>query len=101
MKCITNINDEHADNADNLDITTPMYNLFEYSNNFSDISRSLWQFKREEKNMINGSPANVTTADSSPFKYISSFLKESTAVNNNRVFKDVKIASPLKYLSNF
>ena len=49
MKCITNINDEHADNADNLDITTPMYNLFEYSNNFSDISRSLWQFKREEK----------------------------------------------------
>ena len=51
--------------------------------------------------MINGSPANVTTADSSPFKYISSFLKESTAVNNNRVFKDVKIASPLKYLSNF
>ena len=81
MKCITHINDEHADNGDNLDITTPMYNLFEYSNNFSDTSRSSWQFKREEKNMSNGNPAIVTTADSSSFKYISSFLKESTAVN--------------------
>ena len=81
MKCITHINDEHADNGDNLDITTPMYNLFEYSNNFSDTSRSSWQFKREEKNMNNGNHAIVTTADSSSFKYISSFLKESTAVN--------------------
>ena len=62
MKCITHINDEHADNGDNLDITTPMYNLFEYSNNFSDTSRSSWQFKREEKNMNNGNPAIVTLA---------------------------------------
>ena len=51
--------------------------------------------------MSNGKPANVTTDDSSSFKYKSSFIKELTAVNNNRVFKDVKIAAPLKYLSNF
>ena len=77
-----------------------MYNLIEYSDNHSDTS-SLWQFKRDKQNMNNGNPANVTTDVSTSFKYKSSFIKESTAVNNNRVFKDVKIAVPLKYLSNF
>ena len=35
-KSITHINDEHVDNADNLDIIMPMYNLIEYSDNYSD-----------------------------------------------------------------
>ena len=74
-KCVTHINDEHDDNADNLDIVKAMYNLIEYSHNYSDTSRSLWQFKRGEKNMNNGNPADVTTADSSSFKYKSSFFK--------------------------
>ena len=30
-KCITHMNDEHVDNADNLDIVMSMYNLTEYS----------------------------------------------------------------------
>ena len=51
--------------------------------------------------MNNGNPANVTKLDSSSFKYKSSFIKESTTITNNRVFKDVKIAVPVKYLSNF
>ena len=50
--------------------------------------------------MNNGNPANVTTADSSSFKYKSSFFKQRTA-DDNGVFKDVKTAVPLKYLSNF
>ena len=99
-KCITHINDEHVDNADNLDIIMPMYNLIEYSDNYSDTSWILWQFKRDEQNMNNGNPANVTTDDSSSFKYKSSFFKPLTAADNG-VFKDVKIAVPLKYLSNF
>ena len=74
MKCITHINDEHIDNADNLDIIMHMYNLIEYSDNYSDTSRSLWHFKRDKQSMNNGNPANVTTADSSSFKYKSSFL---------------------------
>ena len=78
-----------------------MYNLIEYSDNYSDTSGRLWQFERDEENMNNENAANVTTTDSSSFKYKSSFIKESTAVNNNRVFKDVKLAVPLKYLSNF
>ena len=75
--------------------------MIEYGDNCSDNSGSLWQFKRDEQNMNNGNPTNVTTVDSSSFKYKSSFIKESTAINNNRVFKDVKIAVPVKYLSNF
>ena len=29
-------------------IAMPMYNLIEYSDNYSDTSGSLWQFKRDE-----------------------------------------------------
>ena len=99
-KCITHINDEHVDNADNLDIIMSMYNLIEYSDNCPDTSGSLLQFKRDEENLNNGNPANVTTADSSSFKYKSSLFKPPIATHNG-VFKDVKIAVPLKYLSNF
>ena len=73
----------------------------EYSDNYSDSSWRLWQFKRNEQNINNGNPANVTAADSSSFKYKSSFIGKSTTVNNNRVFKNIKIAVPLKCLSNF
>ena len=98
--CITQINDEHVDNADNLDIVMPMYNLIEYSDNYSDTSGSVWHFKRDEQNMNNGKPADVITADSSSFKYKSSFFK-TLEDDDNGVFKNVKIAVPLKYLSNF
>ena len=60
-KCITHINDEHVDSADNLDIIMPMYNLIEYSNNYSDTSGSLWQFKRDESPLTNdGNSDNVS-----------------------------------------
>ena len=58
-KCITHINNEHVDNADNLYIIMPMYNLLEYSENYSDTSVNLWLFKRDEQNMNNGNPANL------------------------------------------
>ena len=47
--------------------------------------------------MNNGNPANVTTADSWSFKYRSSFFKSLTAADNG-VFKNVKIAVPLKVI---
>ena len=47
-----------------------------------------------------GNTANVTAADSSSFKYKSNLFKLLRATDNG-VFKDVKIAVPLKYLSNF
>ena len=98
-KCITHINDEHVDGAHNLDIKMPMYNLIEYSDNYSDTSESLWQFKRDEKIMKNGNPIDVTTPGSSSFKYKSG-LNQVLEATDSGVFKNVKIAAPLKYLSN-
>ena len=64
-KCITHINDEHVDDADNLDIIMPMYNLIEYSDNYSDTSGSLQQFKRDESPVANtGNPHYVSTNNS-------------------------------------
>ena len=50
-RCITHINDEHLESAENLDIIMPMYNLLEYSDNYEDSSGSLYQFKRDEQNV--------------------------------------------------
>ena len=43
--CTTKINDVFADEANHVYIAIPMYNLIEYSDNNSDTSGSLWQFK--------------------------------------------------------
>ena len=101
MKWITHINDEHVDRAENLDNTMSMYNLIQYSDNNSDTSGSLWQFKRDEKSINNGVPANVNTTNSTSFKYKLSLLGDPVADGNKEVFKNAKIAVPLKYLSNF
>ena len=70
----THINDEHVENADNLDIIMPIYSLIEYSDNYSDTSGRLWQFKRDESPITNaGNPDNVSTTNSTSFKY-SGFL---------------------------
>ena len=50
--------------------------------------------------MNNRNPVNVTTDDSSSFKCKSSFSKPLRAADDG-VFKDIRIAVPLKYLSNF
>ena len=43
IKCISKINDTEIDNAQDIDIVMPMYNLIEYSDNYSKTSGSLWQ----------------------------------------------------------
>ena len=40
--CISKINNTFIENAEDLDIVMPMYNLLEYSNNYSRTSISLW-----------------------------------------------------------
>ena len=47
-KCRTEINETFVDDAQHINIAMPMYNLIEYSDNYSDTSGSLWQFKRDE-----------------------------------------------------
>ena len=40
------------DNAKGIDIVMPMYNLIEYSDNYAKTSASLWQYYRDEPNII-------------------------------------------------
>ena len=78
----------------------PMYKLIEYSNNYSDTSGFLWQFKRDE---IEGD-VELTVDDnhipnnSSSLNYKSSFIGNT---ENNGIKNVVKIIIPLKYLVNF
>ena len=102
-RCVTHINEEHVETAANLDIIMPMYNLIEYSDNYSDSCGSLWQFKRDESPMNNDeNPLNVTLDNSTSFKYKASLLgKVDDAEDDNRSLNNIKLVAPLKYLSIF
>ena len=98
-KCNLEINDEHVDTAENLDIVMPMYNLIEYSDNYQDSSATLYQYKRDEPPEANAID-NLATDTSSSFKYKIKFL--GNPVLYGAIAKlSVKIVVPLKYLSNF
>ena len=101
-RCVTHINDEHVEAAENLDIIMPMYNLIEYFYNYADSSGSLYQFKRDESPMNNaGNPNNIALDNSTSFKYKASLLGKATDADvNDRSLKNTKRVVPLKYLSN-
>ena len=77
----------------------PMYNLIEYSDNYSKTSGSLWQYCKEIPavnivgDIVDFNGANVT--DSFNFK-----TKITVQTNNDGIII-VEIMVPLKYLSNF
>ena len=60
-KCISRINNTDIDNAQDIDIVMPMYNLIEYSDSYSKTSGSLWQYYKDD-------PSN-NIADSESFKF--------------------------------
>ena len=45
--CISEINNTQVDNAKDIDIVMPMYNLIEYSDNYSKTSGILWQYSKD------------------------------------------------------
>ena len=48
INCISEINNTQIDNAKDIDIVMPMYNLIEYSDNYAKTTGSLWQYFRDE-----------------------------------------------------
>ena len=78
----------------------PMYNLIEYSDNYSKTSGILWQYCRDEPAVDNDNEitdfteANATT-DSFNLK------EKLTGQTGDNGTKSVEIMVPLKYLSNF
>ena len=94
------------DNAEDLDIIMLIYNLLEYSNNYSMILRKLWNYYRDEVNdsddenndANNFRINNNKTTTSKSFEYKTKLIG-STPDNGGRL--DAKVVVPLKYLSNF
>ena len=100
---VIDVNGEHDETAENLDIIMPMYILIEYSDNYTDSSGSLYQFKRDESPMNDaGNHLNFALENSTSFKYKANLLEKATDDGgNNRSLKNAEIVVPLKYLSNF
>ena len=102
-KCNLEINDEHVDTAENLDIVMPMYNLIEYSDNYQDSSATLYQYKRD-KPPEDDPFADLTANNSNSLKYKIKLLGNVTEVAGAHAGVrrlNVKVVVPLKYLSNF
>ena len=94
----TVINDVFVDEANHIYIVMPMYSFIEYSDNYSDTSGSLWQFKRDE---VPANNADLTIDNSQSFKHKAALLGKTANHNNGNSFvKDTKIVVPLMFLSN-
>ena len=98
--CISKINNTQIDNAEYIDIVMPMYNLIEYSDNYSKTSGSLWQYCKDipavnnNGDIVDSNVANAT--DSFSFK-----SKTTGQTDDDGEINNVEIMVPLKYLINF
>ena len=111
INCISKINGIKIDNAEDLDVVMPMYNLLEYSKNYKKTTGSLWNYYRDQ-------PSDPLSTNSESFKYKTNITGNTYNVdekitdndgnkvdnpiyNANKVCKnETKIVIPLKYLSN-
>ena len=122
VSCITRINGELIEDADDLDIVMTMYNLLEYSKNCRKTIGSLYNYYRDELNddADNNNFANNNVVNSSTFNYKNKIIGNTYNVNstivpaaggarvanpdydvNNSGKKSIELAIPLKYLGNF
>ena len=127
VSCITRVNGELIEDADDFDIVMPMYNLLEYSKNYRKTIGSLYNYYRDELSdeADENNFRNIKVVNSNTFKYKNKIIGNTynidatipnpdpaTAAANPRVEnpiydvnengkQEVKIAIPLKYLGNF
>ena len=57
-KCIKKIDGTTIDNAKDLDLVIPIYNLKEHSSNYSETTGSLWFHSKDEAGNFNNNVAN-------------------------------------------
>ena len=102
ISCITRINGELIEDADDLDIVMTMYNLLEYSKNYRKTIGSLYNYFRDElsdddddddNNQFN----NIKVVNSNIIKYKNKIIDNT----NDQGTNDIELAIPLKYLDNF
>ena len=121
ISCNSKINNTLIDNAEDLELAMSMYNLTEYSKNYRMTSGSLWNYYRDEltDDTNNNNFPNKNVINSESFKYKTSVtgstynvdakitnaegneINNPTYARNKSGKKEVEIAVPLKYLSNF
>ena len=98
--CISEINNTQIDNAKDIDIIMPMYNLIECNDNYAKITGSVWQYCKDipARNANNNAIVVFTENNiTDSFK----FKAKITGQTGDDGTKDVEIMVPLKYLSNF
>ena len=101
INCISRINGIKIDNAEDLDVAMPMYNLLEQSKNYKKTTGSLWNYyKHEPNNGIDSNNITHSISNSEFFDYKANF-KQNGVTHDNLTKHHVKIVIPLKHLSNF
>ena len=122
ISCITRINGELIEDAEDLDIVMPMYNLLEYGKNYRKTIGSFYNYYRDELSNDNDNDNfdNIKVVNSKAFKYKNKIIGNTYDVNstilnpagnarinnpnyiaNNSGKKSIELAIPLKYLGNF
>ena len=111
VSCITRINGELIEDADDLDIVMSMYNLLEYSKNYRKTIGSLYNYYRDElsDDVDDNNFDNIKIVNSNTFKYKNKIIGNTYNVNtgddgydvNKNGTQEVALAIPLKYLGNF
>ena len=111
VSCITRINGELIEDADDSDIVMSMYNLLEYSENYRKTIGSLYNYYRDKlsDDADDNNFDNIKVVNSSTFKYKNKITGNTYNVDagaqgydvNKNGMQEVKLAIPLKYLGNF
>ena len=111
VSCITRINGELIEDADDLDIVMSMYNLLEYSKSYRKTIGSLYNYYREElsDDADDNNFDNIKVINSNTFKYKNKITGNTYNVNagaqvydvNKNGTQEVELTIPLKYLGNF
>ena len=76
-----------------------MYNLIEYSSNYSETTSKLWFYSKYEATTFNADIANTNSFKS--FMYNPNSLENTEAVGANQILRNATLAVLLKCLSNF
>ena len=87
LSCITRINGELIEDADDLDIVMPMYNLLEYSKNYRKTIGSLYNYYKDELSDDNDNDnfGNIKVVISKAFKYKNKIIGNTYNVDSTIV----------------
>ena len=114
FNCTLKTNSQLIEDAQDLDIVIPMYNLLYYSKNFRKTTGSFWNYYPDMPKSGHDNNANLRQRIIYPIKDSESFKYKTKLVGNvpgvadladgddiERELEDIKIVVPLKNISNF